>query len=467
MKHSFFRFVLAGLLVFGLLAGSSLPTMATAAARIAKYPTTFTLSPITSVELGQPFILSGYLTASNGSPVPNRDISVMLDGSRLGQTRTNSAGVFQRKFTDLINAGTHTIMVLDDINRYYYGTTASTSLVITPADVRIQTIPATPGLAFEINGQTIVSDADGVADVKIGYAGRYEVTARVDKYSSPDQRIEFSRWVDNTFQPFTFIQVPSNQTIEVGLNVYEQVGESFVDLNGSPVNTTRVSQFTIRSAQGDTFVLKDGTPQWIPASRIARRQAGLEATPLQYSVINVTVDGSNVVNASQQRFFAQPNGNWQISLILYSLSIHATDGLFGSSVGKSVNLVYPDGKVLNYPYDLSGTVSIHGLARGNYSVQVIGAKGLKQVIPVALSRSQTVEIKIPTNVDLLLLFFLGMLVVLGLLVFGRRQLFMIQMKRLRNAYHQQAQSVKAKLDDIQSAKDRKAEPSNPEVIKWS
>ena len=465
MKPSFRSYVLAGLLVLGLLAGSSLPTMVTAAARIAKYPTSFTLSPITSVELGQPFILSGYLTASGGSPVPNKDISVMLDGSKLGQTRTNASGAFQRKFTDLINAGTHTITVSDDITRYYYGTTASTSLVVTPADVRIQTIPATPGLAFEINGQTIVSGADGVADIKIGYAGKYEVTARVDKYSNPDQRLEFSRWVDNTFQPFTFIQVPSNQTIEVGLNVYEQVGENFVDLNGSPVDTARVSQFTIRSAQGDTFVLKDGTPQWIPASRIARRQAGLEATPLQYSVINVTVDGSNVVNASQQRFFAQPNGTWQISLILYSLTIHATDGLFGSTVGKSINLVYPDGKILNYPYDLSGTVTINNLARGNYSVQVIGAKGLKQVIPVALSRSQTVEVKIPTSIDLIILFGLGLLMVLGLLVFGRRQLVMARVRSIRAGY-QQTQAAKAKLGNVQTS-DGKAKLSNPEVIKWS
>jgi hypothetical protein len=465
MKPSFRSYVFAGLLVLGLLAGSGLPTMATAAARIAKYPTSFTLSPITSVELGQPFILSGYLKTSGGLPVPNKGILVTIDGNKLGQTRTNASGAFQRKFSDLINAGTHTITVSDDIARNYYGTTASTSLVVNPADVRIQTIPATPGLTFEINGQTIVSGADGVADVKIGYAGRYEVTAKVDKYSNPDQRIEFSRWVDNTFQPFTFIQVPSNQTIEVGLNVYEQVGESFVDLNGSPVNTARISQFTIRSAQGDTFVLKDGTPQWIPSSRIARRQAGLEATPLQYSVISVMVDGSNVVNASQQRFFAQPNGTWQISLILYSLTIHATDGLFGSTVGKSINLVYPDGKVLNYPYNLSGSVTINNLARGNYSVQVIGAKGLKQVIPVALSRSQTVEVKIPTSIDLIILFSLGLLVVLGLLVFGRRQLVMARARSIRAAY-QQTQVAKAKLGNVQTP-DGKGKLSNPEVIKWS
>ena len=105
-----------------------------------------------------------------------------------------------------------------------------------------------------------------------------------------------------------------------------------------------------------------------------------------------------------------PNDTWKISLILYTLNIHANDGLFGSSVGKSVNLVYPDGHVKNYPLNQNGTASIHGLARGNYTVQVLNAKGLKQIIPVALSRSQTVEINVPTNLDLAVIAGLGLLV---------------------------------------------------------
>ena len=465
MRPSFFRFVLAGLLVLGLLAGSGLPSMATAAAYVYKYATTFTLNPLSTINLGEPFTVSGYLTAAGGYPVPNKDILVSIDGNKLGQTKTNSAGVFEHKFTDLINAGTHTVTVSDDISHTLLGTTASTLLIVNPENVRIQTVPAIPGVSFQMNGQTIVTDEDGVANLKVSYAGKYELTVLIDKYNNPDQRIELARWVDETYSAYSTVQVPTDKVVQVGLNVYQRVGESFVDLNGDPVDEGRISQLTIRSAQGDMFVLKDGQPKWIPSSRVARRSAGLEATPLQYSVINVMVDGSNVVNKSQQKFFAQPNGTWQISLILYSLTIHATDGLFGSSVGKSVNLVYPDGKVLNYPYNLNGTVTIHGLARGNYSVQVIGARGLKQVIPVALSRSQTVEIKIPTSVDLFLLFFMGLLVVLGLLIIGRRQLFISRMERLRNAY-QQAQSVKARLGDIQST-DRKAKLSDPKVIKWS
>jgi len=87
-------------------------------------------------------------------------------------------------------------------------------------------------------------------------------------------------------------------------------------------------------------------------------------------------------------------------------------------VGKSISLIYPDGHAQNYPLDTNGTVGIHGLARGNYTVQVLNDKGLKQIIPVALSRSQTVDIQVPTNLDLELCS-VWVIVGLSLIVFPR------------------------------------------------
>ncbi len=61
------------------------------------------------------------------------------------------------------------------------------------------------------------------------------------------------------------ILVPSkNDYVQVGLNVYHQVGLTFVDQAKFPVDAQRVTQVTYRSAQGDVFVVKNGQPQWIP-----------------------------------------------------------------------------------------------------------------------------------------------------------------------------------------------------------
>ena len=419
MKPSLFKIIFASILALSLLGGFTLK--ATAAPAVPKYLSIIKFTQLPSIGLGEPFTLSGYIKTWFGAPVADEDVSFTVDRNQLGQARTDLTGFFQRKFTNVFNAGTYTILATTKGSHNFIGATGSTSLQILPADVRIQTVPAVSGITFNMAGENFISGPDGVADIKIGAIGRYLLTALVGQYNNPDQRVEFARWLDETYQPSQTVQVPTSKTLELGLNVYQKVGETFVDMSGFPVNPQRVKQFTIRSAQGDVFVLTNGQPHWIPASRVARFQNGLVATDLEYSVISMMVDGSNVVNKSQQRFFVHANDTWQISLILYTLNIRANDGLFGSSVGKSVNLVYPDGHFQSYPLAQDGTASIHALARGNYTVQVLDAKGLKQIIPVALSRSQTVDIHVPTNLDLIIIILVGLVVALSLILFGRRR----------------------------------------------
>ena len=419
MKPPFFKFIFAVLLAIGLLVGSTMTV--TAARAVPRYATVITLTKLASTDLATPFIVSGYFKTWFGSPVANTEVNFTINGKKLGQARTNKAGFFLRKFSNKFSAGTYKIGATTKATHFLLAANSVTSLEILPTEVLVQTIPALAGVTFNMHGQDFVTGPDGIAHIQIGTVGLYLLTVLPDRYSNPDQRIEFSRWLKDTYQPNQIVKVPASTAIPVGLNVYQKVGESFVDLSGFPVNPQRVTQFTIRSAQGDLFIFKDGEPRWIPASRIARFQNGLVATPLMYSVINLMVDGSNVINKAQQRFFAHPNDTWQISLILYSLSVRANDGLFGSSVGKSINLVYPDGSMLNFPFDKTGAVVIHSLARGNYTIQVLDDKGLKQIIPVALSRSQTVDIKVPTNIDLVILISTGLFLALGLLLIGRFQ----------------------------------------------
>ncbi len=295
-------------------------------------------------------------------------------------------------------------------------------------EVRIQTIPSISGITFQIDGRKIVSGPDGFANIQINQPGRYRLYALIDQYHNPFQRIEFGRWVTESFKPFQDIQVPTNKVIQIGLNVYYLTGQSFVDLNGSPVNPQRIKEFSIRSTQGDFFTFHDGQPRWIPASRIARRVSGLEEVKLLYSVLNVMVDGSNAVNQSQQRFYARPNGVWPISLLLYSLHAHAKDALFGSAVGKSINVEFPDGRIENYPLDETGTAEISSLARGNYYIEFMDVNGLRTRIPIALSRRQEVSTRIITYLDILIVGMLSTLIMLGLLLYGRPSLLGFRLK---------------------------------------
>jgi len=154
-------------------------------------------------------------------------------------------------------------------------------------------------------------------------------------------------------------------------------------------------------------------------------------------------------------------------LILYTLNVHANDGLFGSSVGKSISLVYPDGHIQDYPLDQNGTASIHALARGNYTVQVLNDKGLKQIIPVALSRSQTVEINVATNLDLFFILGLGLLVGLSLIVFPRLLPWRSRARSTRpRPAIQSPQNALVKSNELQMVKEEVEQPKRG-IIKWS
>jgi hypothetical protein len=389
---------------------------ANAVPRVATY---ITLSDPEDVNLGKAFTLTGTITDYFGRPVSDKPILFTINGENLGRTRSDEKGVFQRKFTNDLTAGTYEIVAIFNGTALLSNSKDSTDLNVLPSEVHIQTVPPLPGVSFQLDERQFVSGLDGSAKIEINKPGIYRLDVLLDKYQSSSQRIEFGRWAEESFEPFREIRVPEKEVIQVGLNVFHKIGQNFVDLDGSPIDTQRIEKFTIKSAQGDVFEFPDGQPRWIPASRIARRVTGLEETKLLYSVTNVTVDGSNVVNQSQQRFYTHPNETWTISLLFYSLHLSAQDGLFGSAVGKSVNLEFPNGKILNYPLNQAGMAEINSLARGDYFIELVGVKGLSNRLPVALSRNQVVNTKVITYLDLSVVGIFAVIVALGLFLYGR------------------------------------------------
>ncbi len=230
--------------------------------------------------------------------------------------------------------------------------------------------------------------------------------------------------MSDSFTPTRQIHLPSTTpVVEVGLNTYELVGQKFVDPDGAPVDPKRITRFSMRSVQGDSFTFLDGQPRWIPASRVSRRTDGtLQEVKLLYSITQVIVDGSNVVNKSQQQFYTQPNGIWNISVLFYTLRIQSSDALFGFPQGKAAELTLPDGQVQIYPLDPSGAVQIRSLARGDYSFRILGVRSLGTVAPVALSKDQTLATRVVSYLDIGVVAAVGLLMALLLFIVGRLSL---------------------------------------------
>jgi hypothetical protein len=413
------KFLLSIMVTAFFLMNSSLPASANSQHKGTLRATFLSLIPLKDVNLGDKFEILGSILDSSGNPIENEHIVINVNGSYLGQAKSDPTGIFMLKVNKKLDAGKYIIQASFKGSRFFFGSDYSIPLQINTANIIVQTVPALSGVPLRMNGMELLSDDKGKATFEFTKPGTYRLQVLIDKYKNSSVRIEFGRWGEEDYEAYRDIKVPSDEVIQVGLNVFHQVSQKFVDLSGFPVSPDRITEYTIKSAQGDVFTYTNNQSGWIPSSRIARRITGLEETKLLYSTVSVTVDGSNVVNQSQQKFYASPNGTWQISLLLYSLQIHARDGLFASPVGKNVELQFPDGKIVKYPLDASGNAQIHSLARGLYTFKIDGVNGLTNPTPVALSRDQVVDIKAITFLDIGIVGFLGLILVFGLLIYGR------------------------------------------------
>ncbi len=300
---------------------------------------------------------------------------------------------------------------------------AKAPVPVGPAEAVVQTVPPLADITLEIDGQKFVTGPDGTATVRVAQAGTYTLQVFTDTFQDPSRKVEFARWLGESFQPILSMHVPSPRSVQVGLNVYERVGQTFVGLDGKPVDPKRIQQFSVRSIQGDAFTFHDGQSRWLPATRVTRRRTGgLDVVNLLYSVTEVVVDGSNVVNKSQQQFYAKPNTVWPIALQLYTLHVQSTDALFGFAQGKSLQLRLPNGTIQTYPLDATGSAEVPALARGTYTAEFTGIKGLSTQVPVALSRDQQLVSRVISYLDLAVVGVFGAALALGLLLFGRPSL---------------------------------------------
>jgi hypothetical protein len=382
------------------------------------------------VKLADSIMLVGSLKdTSTNSMVSNKTITFATNGDYLGQTHTDDQGAFSIKINKDLAAGQYLITATFKGAHLLAPASAAVWLQVLPATIRVQTVPAIAGITFQMDGHQFVSGQDGQASISIDQAGTYRLDVLLDQYNNPSQQVEFGRWSQESYQPSRDVQVPEDEIIQVGLNVFHKTSMKFVDLDNLAVDPSRITSISIRSIQGDVFTLKPGDTPWLPASRTARRQTGLEETQLLYSVNSVMIDGSNVVNSAQQRFYVNPDDSWTISLLLYSLRVTAKDGLFASPIGTSINILLPNGQTQNYPLDRSGVLEIHSLARGIYRVSLDGVKGLGTSTPVALSRNQVVNLRIMTIVDIAVMGLFGFMVAIGLIFYGRPRLLKLLLDR--------------------------------------
>lgn len=182
-----------------------------------------TLVPLKDVNLGDKFEILGSILDSSGNPIENEHIFINADGNYLGQAKSDPTGIFMLKVNKKLDAGKYTIQATFGGSYLFSGSDFSIPLEINPAHIVVQTVPPLSGVPFRMNGKVILSDPNGNATFQFTKSGTYRLEVLVDEYKNSSVRIEFGRWAEEDYETFRDIKVPTNDIIQVGLNVFHQV----------------------------------------------------------------------------------------------------------------------------------------------------------------------------------------------------------------------------------------------------
>ena len=276
--------------------------------------------------------------------------------------------------------------------------------------VTFRTVPAVEGARLRSNGRIVRTDARGQVTLTVRRTGPLIRDIEAPEVlptrlpSGPDVRF------DGFFQ--------SNRTI--GLALYTRTRLRYVGPEGVAVPARKIAAAELQSTTGLTVRMKGARTPLLRANHVALTRDGVRSRPVQYAVQSVEVEGGNVVNRAQQRFYPLKSPVVRVPLLLYAVRFTARDALLGGPTGNAVRLQYPNGRSVEIPL-VHGRASAAGLPRGEYKVRV-EATGYSVERPVWLSRDQAVDLQVVSPVDFAIVFGGLASVAIALVVVGRPSL---------------------------------------------
>jgi hypothetical protein len=284
-----------------------------------------------------------------------------------------------------------------------------------PVRLTIVTLPKLVGIRFALDGRTFVTGKSGYARIKTT-PGTHLLQALDTFVRRPSTRSTFLRWSDGRFTRTRTIRIAGNTRLDVGYRQSVRVSFRFADPAGHPV-VGRVTRLTLSNTLGGQASFQPERPQWLPAINITRGFDGLAQTLVKYSISQALVDGSNVVNKAQQRFYPALTRQVTARLLLFSARVSVRDFLLGTSAGSRLQLVYPDGS--RATYGLHGKeLRLLSLPRGTYQVDV-GGGGFVPTVSVALSRNQVLKVRVISYLDMFLFLLMALAAVSVLALVAR------------------------------------------------
>jgi hypothetical protein len=268
------------------------------------------------------------------------------------------------------------------------------------AAVEVQTVPPVEGVRFSYRGKTVRADSLGRVRLNVSTTNLQRQVKVTPTPVSRGVRAGLDRWY------------PKRGVAAIAF--FHRVRPRFINLQGNAVDARLVDAVRVKGSHGEQHRFRHGEREWLQVSRVVPRRGGrLRSQSLRYSVQRVTVRGSNVVNAGQQRFRPAKTPEFPIQLLLYSARFKTRDAFFGFPIGSAVRLEYPNGRVERHELGENGELLVPTLPRSDYKVTVDGP-GFSFSRPVRLSRNQEVELEVLSYLDVGLALFVMAAFALGL-----------------------------------------------------
>src|SRR6185437_7019972 len=210
------RLVLLGLAPV-VVAAIAFVAIGSPVARAAGSPagTALAIQPLTPVDVGTTATVMARLTTVRGTPIPRETVALDVDGVQRARAATDEQGYVSFTIPGTLEAGTHPLVVVFEGSGTLIRTTARLNLIIVPATIEIQTVPAMAGIEFSLDGHPFASDATGIARYTVTRTGLYRLELVLGSTSAPNARVTFSRWGDSVFVPERQVRVPSNTRFRV------------------------------------------------------------------------------------------------------------------------------------------------------------------------------------------------------------------------------------------------------------
>jgi hypothetical protein len=267
--------------------------------------------------------------------------------------------------------------------------------------VTIVTVPAVTGLPVTLDGITKLTDAAGKAHMETGRGPDLE--NRITLSPTRELTIEGKQVLVRPARIYA-----SDRNVQIAVDLAYFVRFRFSDPEGTELDASRIGTVVVKSETGEIVTVPAAEGSWLQGNRVVGGGGAPRVRDLAWSVQEIRYAGSNVVNASQQRFLPAEQPDVPVELLFFGMTVRMRDALFGFEQRGSVDLEYPDGSTQRLPLGDDGELAVPALPRGEYTLTPVGP-GPRISRPLALSRTQDVDVSFYSWLDLL---------VVGLLVVG-------------------------------------------------